>query len=443
MPRLRSSVTECWVGLVFCSRRRADERHERDVHVEDVVAADVLAELPDRLEERQDLDVADRAADLGDHDVDVVGGEREDALLDLVGDVRDHLHGLAEVLALALLGEHRLVDRAGRGVRAPGERDVDEALVVPEVEVGLALVVGDEHLAVLEGVHRAGVDVDVGVELLHRDPEATTLEQSPERRRREPLAEARCHSTGHEDVLGQPPNLRVDVGLTAADLRRRRCPGPGSPGDGSTGLGHLLVIRRCRTVSPMSETVGAADARLPKRPSATGATAVGEPAAARWRGWQVMVGLALLAIVVAPARVPLVAPPRVRRRDLRRVGARHAARPRCRTASVFSAQGPLHFPLLYLGDLLGLRTIDGPARHADARGHRGDDRGVGDRASLGRPDRRADRRRARRDIGIDDLDDRPGHRRRPGRRARSCARCGPRSCTATIPDSGARSSPAW
>ena len=27
---------------------------------------------------------------------------------------------------------------------------------------------------------------------------------------------------------------------------------------------------------------------------------------------------------------------------------------------VFSAQGPLHFPLLYVGDLLGLRMIDGP-----------------------------------------------------------------------------------
>lgn len=27
---------------------------------------------------------------------------------------------------------------------------------------------------------------------------------------------------------------------------------------------------------------------------------------------------------------------------------------------VFSAQGPLHFPLLYLGDLLGFRTLDGP-----------------------------------------------------------------------------------
>ena len=48
---------------------RLDERHERDVQVEDVLLADLAPELADRLEERQRLDVADRAADLGDHDV--------------------------------------------------------------------------------------------------------------------------------------------------------------------------------------------------------------------------------------------------------------------------------------------------------------------------------------------------------------------------------------
>ena len=62
------------LGLLLA--RRADERHERDVDVADVVAPGLLAELADRLEEREDLDVADGAADLGDHDVDVVGRER-------------------------------------------------------------------------------------------------------------------------------------------------------------------------------------------------------------------------------------------------------------------------------------------------------------------------------------------------------------------------------
>ena len=167
MPRTAQLGDRVLRRLGLLLARRADERHQRDVDVADVVAADVEAELPDRLEEREDLDVADRAADLGDHDVDVVGRQPADAVLDLVGDVRDHLHGLAEVVAPALGGEHGRVDRAGRGVGVAAQALVDEALVVAEVEVGLAAVVGDEHLAVLERVHRPGVDVDVRVELLH------------------------------------------------------------------------------------------------------------------------------------------------------------------------------------------------------------------------------------------------------------------------------------
>ena len=48
---------------------RVDERDERDVQVEHVLGPDLAPELADRLEERQRLDVADRAADLGDDDV--------------------------------------------------------------------------------------------------------------------------------------------------------------------------------------------------------------------------------------------------------------------------------------------------------------------------------------------------------------------------------------
>src|SRR5690606_1669716 len=62
-------------------------------------------------------------------------------------------------------------------------------------------VVGDVDLAVLVRRHRAGVDVDVGVELLVRDLEAVGLEEEPDRRAGEPLPEARGHPTGHEDVL--------------------------------------------------------------------------------------------------------------------------------------------------------------------------------------------------------------------------------------------------
>ena len=76
----------------------------------------------------------------------------QDPLLDLVGDVRDHLDRAAEVVAAALAADHRVVDGAGRDVRGARGVLVGEALVVAEVEVGLGAVLGDEHLAVLEGL---------------------------------------------------------------------------------------------------------------------------------------------------------------------------------------------------------------------------------------------------------------------------------------------------
>ena len=172
---------------------------------EDVVAADDVADLARRLEERQRLDVADGAADLGDDDVrgvrpPVASGPHPRH--DLVGDVRDDLDRVAEVLAAALLGDDVVVDLAGGDVGAADEVDVEEALVVPDVEVGLGPVVGHEHLAVLERVHRPGVDVDVGVELLHRDAQAARPRSSrPRLRGGQPLAERGGDAPGHKDVL--------------------------------------------------------------------------------------------------------------------------------------------------------------------------------------------------------------------------------------------------
>ena len=167
-----------------------DVRHEREVDVDGVAAARFVAELADGFEERQRLDVADRAADLDDHHVDVLG-DVADALLDLVGDVRDDLHGLAEIVAAALLLDDLQVDAAGGVVVLARGAHGGEALVVAEVEIGLGAVVGDEDFAVLERRHRAGIDVDVGIELLQRDLEAARFEQRADRRRGDALCRGR------------------------------------------------------------------------------------------------------------------------------------------------------------------------------------------------------------------------------------------------------------
>ncbi len=178
------------LGLELAAR--GEVGNQGDVQEEAVVPADVLADLPGGLEEGQALDVADRAADLSDDEVGRVrspGGQRPHPGLDLVGDMRDDLDGVAEILPAALLGDHAAVDLAGRDIGAALEIDVEEALVVADVEISFGPVLGDEDLAVLERVHRPRIDIEVGVKLLHRHPQTPASEQMPQARGSEPLAE--------------------------------------------------------------------------------------------------------------------------------------------------------------------------------------------------------------------------------------------------------------
>ncbi len=185
-----------------------DEGDQRAVQEGHVLAARVVLELAERLQEGQALDVARGASDLGDEHVDAFAAGADPGL-DLIRHVRDDLHGLAEVVAATLLLDDRLVDLAGAEAVEPRQRARGEALVVPEVEVGLRAVVQDVHLAVLVGAHRAGIDVEVGVELLDAHLQPTALEQGSEGGGGQSLAKGGDHAAGDEDVL----HGKVSVGV--------------------------------------------------------------------------------------------------------------------------------------------------------------------------------------------------------------------------------------
>src|SRR5260370_13691752 len=91
------------------------------MQVKHVVASAVPAELANRFQEGEAFDVADGAADLHDDDVGVDRGF-VDAPLDLVGDVRNDLHGAAQVVAVALFLYDDVVNLAGGAVVAPPAR---------------------------------------------------------------------------------------------------------------------------------------------------------------------------------------------------------------------------------------------------------------------------------------------------------------------------------
>src|SRR3990167_9517961 len=169
--------------------------------VDRVAAADLIAQLADGLEERQTLDVAHRAADLHDDDVHVQPLELAYGGLDGIRDVRDDLHGAAEIVAAALLLDDRVVDAPCGDVVVLRHRLSGEALVVPQIEIGFRAVVRHIHFAVLVGAHGARVHIDVRIKLLERHPQAAGLQQQPDGGAGDALAETRHDPAGHKNVF--------------------------------------------------------------------------------------------------------------------------------------------------------------------------------------------------------------------------------------------------
>ncbi len=188
-----------WLRLQFVGRLQIG--NQRQVHIQAVLAAHIERELADRFQERQAFDVAYRATDLSDHNVDVIAAHPLDDRLDFVGDVGNDLNGFAQKLSLPFFLDHRQINLAGGVVAISSERTRGEAFVVPEIQVGLAAVVQHVNFAVLVRAHRAGIDIDVGVQLLHSDPQPTLLKKHADRGAGEPLAERTDHAAGYKDVF--------------------------------------------------------------------------------------------------------------------------------------------------------------------------------------------------------------------------------------------------
>jgi hypothetical protein len=119
--------------------------------------------------------------------ISTIGRNLAHGVFDLVGDVRNDLDGLAEIVAAPLFENDLLVDAASGKVVVARQGSVGEALVVPEIEVGFSAVVGDEDFAVLEGRHGARINVEVRVELHHVDAQAAAFKQTTDGSRRQAL----------------------------------------------------------------------------------------------------------------------------------------------------------------------------------------------------------------------------------------------------------------
>ncbi len=200
------------LGLMLIAA--GQEGNQGHVDKDGVPAALFETDLTGGLEKGLALDVAGGAADLGDHDIGVrLFAHAVDKVLDLLRDMRNDLDRLAQVLTAALLVQDIPVDLAGGQVGEAVQVLIDEALVMAEVEIGLAAVLGHIDLAVLVGAHGAGVNIDVGVQLLGRHLQAAAFEQAAQRGRGNALSETGDHAAGHKNEFRQERRLLYQTPL--------------------------------------------------------------------------------------------------------------------------------------------------------------------------------------------------------------------------------------
>ena len=111
----------------------------------------------------------------------------------------NHLHGAAQIAALALLLDHLAVDAPRGDIVGLARRDAGEALIMAQIQIGLRAVVGDIDFAMLERAHRARIDIQIGIEFAQTDFVAARLKQRAKGGGRQTFSEGRDHAAGDED----------------------------------------------------------------------------------------------------------------------------------------------------------------------------------------------------------------------------------------------------
>ena len=142
------------------------------------VATQLIAQLSDGLHKWGTLNVADGAAHLGNDKVEaLIQTLAQHAVLNLVGNVWYYLDGFTQVVAATLTVNHCFVNASCCYAVVSCCVYACKSLVVSQVKVGFKTVGCYVALAVLVGVQRTWVDVNVRVEFLYSHFVAACLQQ--------------------------------------------------------------------------------------------------------------------------------------------------------------------------------------------------------------------------------------------------------------------------
>ena len=123
--------------------------------------------------------------------------------------MRNDLHRTSAVVPVPFLVENRPVYFSARHVGIEVQVLIDEALIMPQIQVCLRPVIGHKDLSVLDGVHGSRVHIQIWIQLLHGHMIPSCLEQASERGSRDSFSKTGDDTSGDKYVPGHSFLLSV------------------------------------------------------------------------------------------------------------------------------------------------------------------------------------------------------------------------------------------
>ena len=169
------------------------------MNIDRMAARQIIAELADRLKKRQALNVAYRAANFDQHKIDPVIAFQH-KFFDVICNVRNDLHGRAQIIAAPLSGYNILIDTSRGNIILPVGGAPCKALVMAKIKISLRPVISNENFAMLRRAHRARIYIEVGIKFTQAYCITASLKQGAKSCRRKPLAQRGHHAAGDENI---------------------------------------------------------------------------------------------------------------------------------------------------------------------------------------------------------------------------------------------------
>lgn len=134
-----------------------------------ILMSHIMLKLPDRLQKRLALNITCCPSHFNNGDpllTRCFGPVK--ASLDLIGDMRDHLHRPAAVIPMAFFVQNGPVNFTCGHIGVFIQTLIYKSLVMPQVQICFCPVICHEYLSMLDWIHGSGVYVDIRVKFLHR-----------------------------------------------------------------------------------------------------------------------------------------------------------------------------------------------------------------------------------------------------------------------------------